>query len=55
LLTQKIKTKRDLALDGVVHGGRDTDAAGLGERFHARGDVDSIAVERPIGFLDHVS
>ena len=55
LLAEKIEAERKLALDRVVDRRGDADPAALGERLHARGDVDAVAIDRAVGFLDHVA
>jgi hypothetical protein len=55
LLAEKIEPEEKLAFDGVVDGGGNADAACLGKRLHARGDVDAIPIDRTVGLLDHIA
>ena len=52
LLAQVLRPQRQLALDLLVDGGRDADAAGLGDQFQARRDVDRIAHQVVAAFHD---
>ncbi len=52
LLAQVLCAQRQLALDLFVDGGRDADAAGPGDRFQARCDVDRIAHQVVAAFHD---
>ena len=51
LLAQEVGAERQLALDLVVDAAGNVDAAGLGQRLQAGGDVDAIAEE--VVALDH--
>ena len=54
LLAERGVADRQLRLDVVVGGAGDRDAAGLGERLHAVGDVHAVAVD-VVAFDDHVA
>ena len=46
---------RQRAAHGALHGVRNPDAAWLGERLKARGDVHSVAINRAVGLFDHIA
>ena len=54
LLAQEVGAERQLAPDLVVNAAGDVDAAGLGQRLQAGGDVDAIA-EQVIALDHHVA
>jgi hypothetical protein len=51
----EVEAEIDLALDRVVDRTGDANAPGLRQRLHARGDVDAVAVDAAVLFLDHVA
>ena len=52
LLAEILRPQRQLAFDLLVDGGRYADAAGLGDRFQARRDIDRIAHQVVAAFHD---
>ena len=54
VLAHVLKAHLEALVDLLAHGRRDQDAAGFGQRFEARGDIDPIAVERAV-LVQHVA